>query len=111
MSASASATPIRSPALAASASSPTSSWISANRSATCCAPTSAVDTAARRAIASAAALGNAWSGTVDANQLAPGVGGQPAAVLHQETHRAGELVGLLGDDFDGQFLAGQVGTG
>ena len=36
---------------------------------------------------------------------------QPAAVLDQETHRAGELVGLLRDHLDGQFLAGQVGAG
>ena len=51
------------------------------------------------------------SGAVDADQPAAVVGRQPAAVLDQEAHRAGELVGLLRDDLDGQFLAGQVGAG
>src|SRR5690606_28205532 len=37
--------------------------------------------------------------------------GQPAAVVHQETTRAGELVGLLGDHPNRQFLAGEVGAG
>src|SRR6478609_555701 len=139
MSASASATPMRSPWLAASASSPTSSWISANRRATCSAPTSMVGSSrngnpyarwksptwvadrlgcartpgspAKGAglVGSPSPPGIAWSGTVDTHQLAAGVGREPAAVLHQETHRAGEFVGLLRDDLDGQLLAGEVG--
>ena len=37
-------------------------------------------------------------------------GGQPAAVLHEEAARAGELVLLLGQHADGELLVGQVGT-
>ena len=48
------------------------------------------------------------SGAVDADQPSGGVSGDPAAVVHQETRRAGELVGLLRNDRHGQYLPGQV---
>src|SRR5690348_4064279 len=35
--------------------------------------------------------------------------GQAAAVVHQETAGAGELVVLLGQDANGEFLAGHAG--
>ena len=49
-------------------------------------------------------------GAVAADQLGAVALGQPAAVVHQETAGARELVGLLGQDLDGQLLARQVGT-
>src|SRR4051794_8380365 len=51
------------------------------------------------------------SGAVPAEQLVTARRGEPAAVLHQEAARAGELVLLLGEDADRQLLAGQVGAG
>jgi len=51
------------------------------------------------------------SGAVDADQPSGGVSGDPAAVVHQETRRAGELVGLLRNDRHGQYLPGQVRAG
>src|SRR5690606_30219271 len=35
----------------------------------------------------------------------------PAAVLHEEAARAGELIGLAGKDPHGELLAGEIGTG
>src|SRR5664279_1869967 len=139
MSASASAIPVRSPAVTAAASSATSSSISACRSDTWSDPTSTVGSAligsphtrwnaptwdqallkgcsagARVTVTAAPpdrAVSVPASGTVHTHQPAAGIRGQPAAVLDQETHRTGELIGLFRDDLDGQLLPGQVGTG
>src|SRR5664279_519709 len=141
MSASASAMPVRSPAVAATASSATSSSISACRRETWSEPTStvgctligspytrwnsptwdqallagcpdkAVVTATGAPRYRARALSDPGSGTVHAHQPAAGIRRESAAVLDQETHRTGELVGLFRDDLDGQFLPGQVSTG
>lgn len=46
---------------------------------------------------------------VPADQLR-GVG-EAGAVVDEEATGAGEFVGLLGDDADGEFFAGQVGAG
>jgi hypothetical protein len=37
--------------------------------------------------------------------------GEAAAVVDQEATGAGEFVGLLGNDADGEFFTGQVGAG
>ena len=50
-----------------------------------------------------------FSGAVPADQLCSV--GEAAAVMDQEATGAGELVGLLGDDADGEFFTGQVGAG
>src|SRR5690349_5522805 len=50
-------------------------------------------------------------GALAADQSAALVGGQLAAVVHQEAARAGELVALLGQHADRQLLAGQVRAG
>src|SRR3954452_2858407 len=49
------------------------------------------------------------SGAVAADQLTVLLTGQPAAVVDQETARAGEFVVLLGQHPDGELLAGQAG--
>ena len=53
----------------------------------------------------------AGSGAVQADRSSGAVGGRPAAVLHQETRRDGELVGPPPNDRHGQYLPGQVGAG
>src|SRR5690349_24040589 len=51
------------------------------------------------------------SAAVAADHLAALFGGELAAVVHQEARAAGELVRLLRDDLDGQFLVREIGSG
>ena len=51
------------------------------------------------------------SGAVNTDHLSPSSGGDAAAVLDQETRRAGELVGLFRDHRHRQFLPGQIRAG
>src|SRR3954462_13923707 len=51
------------------------------------------------------------SGALAADQFSVPLHCQLAAVVHEETAGAAELVGLHGQHLDGQFLVGQVGTG
>src|SRR6476620_2517775 len=52
----------------------------------------------------------AGSDAVGADQLAVGLQGEPIAMVHKETTRAGELVGLLGNHPNNELLAGEVGA-
>src|SRR5690606_34862989 len=49
------------------------------------------------------------SGAIAADRLPVAFLAEPAAVMHQEAHRAGELVGLLRHHLDREVLAGQSG--
>jgi hypothetical protein len=51
------------------------------------------------------------AGALATDRLATDFLGQLAAVMYEETARAGELIGLLGNHSNGQLLAGQVCSG